>query len=231
MIELYVNGSKLPRFTHNSTNYVVAPESGDFEVEVSTRGLAIPQDTYRAIGRNYHLEVCVSVDGLSVMDGKPASTATRGYIASDSKLRIPGWQLDGDRVAKFALGVSSGSYAAQSGRSVDNLGVVAAVVFGEKRQPPSGDIAYRGGGMTLDYGSKDITRGGDLGAGFGAATEFKTTSTHFERGTELQRDVVYYRSRDWFRERGITVPSDVTVQGNPWPGDSVACVPPVSWRS
>lgn len=228
MIQLHVGGKQLCRFTHGGFDYVVAPESGDFEVEVRIRTATWPAYCFNSSARK---EVCVSVDGLSVMDGKPASVATRGYVTSESSLLVPGWRLDADRVARFELGGKASSYAELSGRDAGNCGIVSAVVFNESaaqvqlRQAPKwgrGDI-----NATL---STAPTHGGDLGAGFGSAADFRTTNTSFERGAEVGRDVVHYRSRAWFAERGIRVPGKSAGEGNPWPGDATGCVPPAGWR-
>jgi len=225
------NGKALSRFNHNGRTYIVCPDSGDFEVDVAWSCYS---------GRS---EVCISVDGLSVMDGKPASIMTRGYIVSDTKLRLPGWRLDGGSVAKFEFTAAQDSYAASKG-AVSNAGVVGVVVFAEKRAP---SFSYRGGGVDLhagsrgdlSYQSKGIqvncstvpTRSASVGTGFGDRAEFTTSTTTFERGNEIGREVVYYRTRQWLREAGIPVPAeDVGAVGEAWPGDVVACAPPSGWR-
>ncbi len=233
-INLIHNGKALPRFNHNGRTYIVCPDSGDFEVDVSW-------PVFRDGGGRR--EVCISVDGLSVMDGKSASIATRGYIVNDTKLRLPGWRLDGGSVAKFEFTAAHDSYAASKG-TTSNAGVVGVVVFAEKRSVsyrggsmdlPSqerGDLSYRSFAKGMQVNCSDVpTRSASVGAGFGDRAEFATSTTSFERGNEIGREVVYYRTRQWLREAGIPVPAeDVGAVGEAWPGDVVACAPPSGWR-
>ena len=80
-----------------------------------------------------------SVDGLSIMDGKPASEDSGGYVVeANSTLTIPGWMLDGDTAAKFFFaGEKGGSYSEQSGHGSVNKGVIGVMVFKEKYQRPT----------------------------------------------------------------------------------------------
>jgi hypothetical protein len=83
-----------------------------------------------------------SVDGLSVMDGKPASDQSRGYVVSPyGSISIPGWRIDGGKVAQFefrpASDRDSPTYVDQlkdAGFAVDatNKGVIGLMVFNEK---------------------------------------------------------------------------------------------------
>jgi len=235
-INLIHDGKALLRFNHNGRTYIVCPDSGDFEVDVTW-------PVFRDGGGRR--EVCISVDGLSVMDGKTASISTRGYIVTDTKLRLPGWRLDGGSVAKFEFKTVSDSYVASKG-AASNAGCVGVVVFAEKRaQHYSVDLAsrsnlsadlssgggYRGFAKGMQTNCSDVpTRSASIGAGFGDRTEFATSTTSFKRGNEIGREVVFYRTRQWLREADIPVPGDLGDMGEAWPGDVVACAPPSGWR-
>jgi hypothetical protein len=83
--------------------------------------------------------VVLSVDGLSVMDGKPASDKAGGYICdSYSDIEIPGWKIDSNKIAQFQFQPqgdrSSPTYVeelASEGFDVDpqNQGVIGVMVF------------------------------------------------------------------------------------------------------
>ena len=74
----------------------------------------------------------VSVDGLSINDGKPCGLASPGYILNPLEtLDIPGWLVDNARAAKFTFGSKASSYAATQG-DTSNTGVIGLLVFGEK---------------------------------------------------------------------------------------------------
>ncbi len=74
-----------------------------------------------------------SVDGLSVLDGKPAGQQSSGYVmAAGETLDIPGWVVDSSTAAKFAFAADQASgYSAQSGQGVTNTGVIGLMVFRE----------------------------------------------------------------------------------------------------
>jgi hypothetical protein len=87
--------------------------------------------------------VVLSVDGLSVMDGKPASEKSGGYLCDPcGTIDIPGWRINADKVAKFQFQPQGDrdnkTYVeelASEGFNVDpaNQGVIGIMVF--KREP------------------------------------------------------------------------------------------------
>jgi len=88
------------------------------------------------------IEAVISVDGLSVMNGRPGSLRTRGYVLNDgSHLMIPGWRVDDETVARFAFGSVSEGYAARMGFTPRNIGVIACAVFAEAPPPAAYKVA------------------------------------------------------------------------------------------
>jgi hypothetical protein len=80
-------------------------------------------------------EIVVSVDGLDVIDGKPASFGKRGYILNPhASLEIDGFRQSESTVAAFRFGSVRGSYAARKGDD-RNVGVIGVAVFHEKGVP------------------------------------------------------------------------------------------------
>lgn len=83
------------------------------------------------------VEVVVSVDGLDVIDGKPASFGKRGYVIAPGKtLEVKGWRTGWDKVARFEFSDVGGSYANQRHGNARNVGVIGLAVFGEKGVDP-----------------------------------------------------------------------------------------------
>lgn len=83
------------------------------------------------------VEVVLSVDGLDVIDGKPASFSKRGYvIAPGDTLEVKGWRTGWDSVARFEFSDVGGSYANQRHGNARNVGVIGLAVFGEKGVDP-----------------------------------------------------------------------------------------------
>lgn len=96
--------------------------------------------SYSVVLRNRcksRLEVVLSVDGLDVIDGKPASFAKRGYIiAPDETLEVKGWRTGPETVARFRFSSVAGSHANLSRGEHRNVGVIGLAVFGEKGIDP-----------------------------------------------------------------------------------------------
>ena len=83
------------------------------------------------------VEVVLSVDGLDVMDGKPAAFTKRGYlIAPGGTLEVKGWRSGWDTVARFEFSSVGASYANRRHGDTRNVGVIGLAVFGEKGVDP-----------------------------------------------------------------------------------------------
>jgi hypothetical protein len=124
-----------------SGNITVALESPDGRVLVGRRAngrtyvVGRQGDRYNIVIRNNtggRFEIVASVDGLDVIDGRPASTSKRGYLLPPhGKLVIDGFRRSDSTVAAFRFGKVKDSYAARTtgGR---NVGVIGVAFFGER---------------------------------------------------------------------------------------------------
>jgi hypothetical protein len=92
-------------------------------------------ERYRIVVRNAtdaRFEVVASVDGLDVIDGRPADPARRGYLIDPhGVLSIDGFRTSDDAVAAFRFGRVADSYAAQTGGD-RNVGVIGLAIFAER---------------------------------------------------------------------------------------------------
>ena len=101
------------------------------------RSLVIGEDgaRYRIVVRNgttARFEIVASVDGLDVVDGKPADPNRRGYIVDPhGVLVIDGFRTSDDAVAAFRFGRVADSYAAQTSGD-RNVGIVGLAIFSER---------------------------------------------------------------------------------------------------
>lgn len=101
------------------------------------RTLIVGEDNqrYRIVVRNgttARFEVVASVDGLDVIDGKPADPSRRGYIVDPhDTLVIDGFRTSDANVAAFRFGRVADSYAAQTSGD-RNVGVVGLAIFSER---------------------------------------------------------------------------------------------------
>jgi hypothetical protein len=88
-----------------------------------------------------HTRFCIvavsSVDGLDVISGDPASPSKIGYVVEPFQtLRIQGWRRSADAVAAFRFSSVSQSYAAGSGQSTRNVGVIGFAFVSQKGEKP-----------------------------------------------------------------------------------------------
>lgn len=77
-------------------------------------------------------EAVVSVDGLDVINGRPAALGHRGYILPPhGRLEVEGFRRSEAEVASFRFGRVADSYAAQTG-DARNVGVIGVALFAER---------------------------------------------------------------------------------------------------
>ena len=83
------------------------------------------------------LQVVLSVDGLDVIDGKPASVTKRGYVVpAGETLEVEGYRSSYDSVAAFKFSTVSNSYANLSRGDTRNVGVIGLAVYTQKGVDP-----------------------------------------------------------------------------------------------
>jgi len=198
-LEVCVHGKPCHEYPHEGRFFIEGRKGSEFTLRVRNR-------TWK------RLLVVLSVDGLSIMDGKPASIDGSGYILyPQAEINIPGWSLDDKAVAKFIFAKEGQSYNAQSGQDKRNIGVIGCALFKEKEEPEDSDIRYRylrghskgargmmlGGDSSFFSADTDccVTPSGEeppisvynvqseIGTGFGAKQDFHTVKVNFERSS------------------------------------------------
>ena len=91
---------------------------------------------YSIVVRNQsdlRLEVVLSVDGLDVIDGRPASVRKGGYVIAPRRtLVVDGFRQSTEVVAAFRFGPVRESYAQEKYHNTRNVGVIGVAVFNEK---------------------------------------------------------------------------------------------------
>lgn len=155
-LNVLIKGKKpATEFPHMGQVYVEGRDGSNFEIEIKNNN-------------PFRIEAVVSVDGLSVIDGKDAGPGSSGYLVdAHSSIRIPGWKLTSEQVAAFQFAGKKGSYVSQMTGSDRNTGVIGVLAFAEKRAayvPTSYTIAtpyIAKGGPSPYYGSP--TSGGWVG--------------------------------------------------------------------
>lgn len=112
-------GRTLPGFTANGKTLVMGEDGARYRLVVRN-------------GTGARFEIVASVDGLDVIDGKPADPNRRGYILDPhGVLVIDGFRTNDAEVAAFRFGKVADSYAAQTSGD-RNVGVVGFAIFPER---------------------------------------------------------------------------------------------------
>lgn len=120
-VSITVNGrTSATEYKSGSNTFIEGRAGSEFEIEIrnhtASRVMAI-----------------VSVDGLSVINGDPASPESPGYvIAGYGSIKIPGWKLNGKSAAKFTFSGKRDSYSQLSSGASHNCGVIGVMVWSEK---------------------------------------------------------------------------------------------------
>jgi hypothetical protein len=120
--ELYVlvDGKTIREYNHDQATFVEGRDGSDYTIRVRN-------------GTSARASFVLSVDGLSVLDGKECGDGSPGYVLSAGEtLDVIAYKVDDVTGAKFVFGTKDNSYSSQIGRGTDNIGVIAARVFREK---------------------------------------------------------------------------------------------------
>jgi hypothetical protein len=116
--------STLRNYRGNGRRFVLGREGKNYALVVKNRARC-------------RVEAVLSVDGLDVMDGQPASTGKRGYVISPGQtLTVKGWRRSDRQVASFQFSGVGDSYANLRHGETRNVGVIGLAVFPEKGVDP-----------------------------------------------------------------------------------------------
>jgi len=118
------SGRNLRGFSSGGNNYVAGSRGSRYTIIVKNHSPA-------------RIEVVISVDGLDVIDGQPASPRKRGYlIDAFDELEVDGFRRSTAEVAAFRFGNVDNSYAARKHGNTRNVGVIGVAAFHERGTRP-----------------------------------------------------------------------------------------------
>jgi hypothetical protein len=113
------SGSPLDALKVLDRTYVIGQEGARYEIVITNH-------------TNHRFESIATVDGLDVVNGRPASMDNRGYILGPfARLEIDGFRQSQSAVAAFRFSRTSESYAAQTSGD-RNVGVIGVAFFSER---------------------------------------------------------------------------------------------------
>jgi hypothetical protein len=188
-LEVLVEGQPLRTICHQGRIYLPVPRLGvEYSIRVWNNG---PR----------RVAAVVSVDGLSVMDGQPATAEQPGYIVSPrDNIVIKGWRRDRDTVAAFSFEERDRSYASRIGHP-ENIGVIGLVAIEELDRRPR-PLPFEKKETPSAARASDV---GGTGTGYGRDVDSPTYSVPFVRGSHQRRITLYYDTVDALRRAGVPV--------------------------
>ncbi len=216
-------GEVLATHAHRGASWVAGRPGTRYAVRLSNRS-------------GERVLVVLSVDGVNAVSGETASTAQTGYVlAPYQTTEITGWRKSLTEAAAFYFTALPDSYAARTDRP-DNVGVIGAAVFREKRPEPvmlpapqaradaaaaeSSNGARAASPPAQDPAAKATAREERLGTGHGEREYAPTVRTAFERAGERPNEVlrIRYDSVDNLVALGVIRPrGPAPVQPDPFP--------------
>lgn len=210
-LDVLVDGSPVRLISHHGRLYLPVPRLGaEYEIRVNNHG---PR----------RITAIVSVDGLSVIDGRPASELRSGYIVDPySQVVIKGWRRDRDTVAAFTFEERERSYAYRMGHP-DNVGVIGLVAFEEQAPLPRPLLERRNSAPSAARSARDAL--GGTGTGWGRDIDSHVIKVAFVRSTNKRVVTIHYDTADALWRAGVPVEGRYPT---PFPGDAEYCPPPPS---
>ncbi|NTW15718.1 MAG: hypothetical protein HGA38_05145 [Candidatus Moranbacteria bacterium] len=224
-VELLVHGRPITEYLLGGDTFVEGRMGSEYEIRITNYS-----------SRN--AVAVVSVDGLSVMNGKPASRDASGYVLEPfGNVIIPGWRLNNEGVAHFKFGALPESYAEKQGMP-ENVGAIGVVFFFERKAPeflPNFDLRTKGIRPPVMYSAAPGSYSASIGTEFGRRTEHRVTNVNFDREPSPAAELVLrYDEASNLESRGIRligshVGRDAVREASPFPAD-IGCVPPRGWH-
>ena len=211
-MEILVDGKPLPTIPYAGKTYLPVSRVGaEYTIRVWNHG---PR----------RVAAIVSVDGLSVINGKPASENQPGYlVAPYSNIVIPGWRRNMDSVAAFAFVDRNKSYASLVGKP-ENIGVIGLVAIEEFVFEPAPGLEKRD---TASSSKRAQGFAGSIGTEYGREIDSRVYYVPFVRSANKRTITFYYDTIDELRKIGVPVDRPYPL---PFPGDSEFVPPPPGYR-
>jgi hypothetical protein len=202
-LEVLVDGRPLRTVCHKGRTYLPVPRLGvEYEIRVWNQG---PR----------RVTAIVSVDGLSVINGRPASRDHPGYIvAPRSDILIKGWRRDRDTVAAFSFEEREKSYASRVGHP-ENIGVIGLVAIEEMGCRFEPILEKKDAAVSSARGACEAP--GGTGTGYGRDVDSRVYHEVFVRSDNKRTATLYYDTADALRKAGIPVDDPSPV---PFPRDN-----------
>lgn len=118
-LSILVNGRPIREYGHKGLTFVEGRKKQNYTIRFRNNSAL-------------RVMAVVSVDGIGIIDGKPATSESRGYIVPGcSSAEFDGWRTSLSSVNQFVFNSKSDSYSAITQTTDRNCGVVSVKVFAE----------------------------------------------------------------------------------------------------
>lgn len=120
-MEILIGGSPLREYAARGTTYIEAQRKREYAVRLTNN-------------TGERVAVALAVDGLNSIDARRTSAldGRKWILGPFESVTLEGWQTSGSTARRFFFTTEKSSYGAWLGRT-DDLGIVSAVFFREKR--------------------------------------------------------------------------------------------------
>jgi len=188
-LDVLVDGKPLPAISYRGNNYLAIPRVGaEYQVRVRNH-------TARRI------VALVSVDGLSVINGQPASDECPGYIVSPGgQVVIKGWRRNLDTVAAFRFVDRQDSYAWRRGQAGD-IGTIRLVAFEEQARRPGPRIERKFPERGRE--ARRLSATGSIGTAYGRDVDSRAYYMPFARSARRYSVAYHYDTVAALRRAGV----------------------------
>jgi hypothetical protein len=124
-MEVLIGGRPVCEYPARGTRYIEALRHGEYSVRLRNRTAE-------------RIAVALSVDGLNTIDARSttARDARKWVLGPYESITLDGWQVSSTTARKFFFTTEEKSYGSWLGKT-NNLGLIAAAVFRERRGPIS----------------------------------------------------------------------------------------------
>lgn len=209
LVEMLVNGLPVKKINHNGDTYLPVSVGDTFYLRITNR-------------TNENVKCAVSVDGLSVMNGKPASYNDSGYIVdANSSIVVKGYRRGNSEVREFVVS-DQASYAAKRTGSAANNGVIGVCITPERvvrkyilnRTPRGGEVFASSCCSDSCRGTKGIN---SVGTTMGNTVRDEVEEVSFSEDVSRRKIVkLYYDTVEGLRSKGVPVNVNTA---NPFPAE------------
>lgn len=122
-VQVLVNGRPVREYTHKGLTLIESRHGTNYTIKIKN-------------DNSFNIMAVLSVDGLDVLNGKPAEDSHKGYIVDAYRsTEIKGYRLSDEDSASFVFTKKGKSYVTKTTGDSRNTGVIGVRVFKEKEQP------------------------------------------------------------------------------------------------